>query len=179
MARTARRSAIDKIIASVLLTIAAVVAAVAVVNAVYPAVIQGSSSLTSATNRISSRLESQVTIVQATGELNASHVWVDTNSDGDFDIFVWVKNVGTTRIDNISESDLFLGQTGDFRRIPYTDYAGGVKPYWTYTIETGTEWGAADTIKITVHYSSTQSTGTYWAKFLAPNGISYELDFSF
>ncbi len=174
-----RRPSIDKIIASVLLTIAAVVAAVAVVNAVYPAVTQGSSSLTSATNRVSSRLESQVTIIQATGELNASHVWVDTNGDGDFDIFAWVKNVGTTRIDNVSESDLFVGQTGDFRRIPYTTYAGGNKPYWTYSVENGTEWEASDTIKITVHYSSQQATGSYWMKFLAPSGVSNELDFSF
>lgn len=111
-----------------LLTIAAVVAAAAVVNAVYPAVTQGSSSLTSATNRISTRMESKVTVIHATGELNASGNWVDTNSDGDFDIFAWVKNVGTARIDNVTESDLFVGQTGDFQRVPHQTYAGGNKP---------------------------------------------------
>ena len=169
----------DKVIASVLLIIAAVVTSVVVVNAVYPAVTQGAGSLTSATNRMSNRLESQVAIIQATGELNSSHVWVDTNSDGDFDIYLWVKNVGTPRIDAISESDLFLGPVGNCVRGPYTDYAGGVKPYWTYGIENGTDWSQGDTIKVTVHYSSSQATGTYWSKFLIPNGISDELTFSF
>lgn len=162
-----------------LLTIAAVVTSVVVVNAVYPAVTQGSGSLTSATNRVSERLETQVTIIQATGELNSSGAWVDTNSDGDFDIYFWVKNVGGSRITNISESDVYVGPVGNFQRIKYTDYASGVKPYWTYSIENGTEWWTADTIKVTIHYSSTQSAGTHWGKFVAPNGVSHELTFSF
>ena len=176
---TERRPSIDKVIVSVLLIIAGVVASIAVVNAVYPAVTQGSSSLTSATNRVSDRVETQVTIIQSTGELNSVGTWVDANSDGDFDIYFWVKNVGTTRIMNISESDVYVGPVGNWRRIPYVDYASGAKPNWTYSIENGTEWWTADTIKVTIHYSSTQSAGTYWGKFVAPNGVFYELNFSF
>lgn len=181
MERTATegRPPIDKIIVSVLLIIAGVVAAITVVNAVFPAVTQGSSSLTNATARASDRVETQVTIIQATGELNSSGSWVDANGNGFFDIYFWVKNVGTTRITNISESDIYVGPIGNWRRIPYTDYAGGAKPLWTYSIENGTEWWTADTIKVTITYSSTQSAGTYWGKFVAPNGVSHELTFSF
>lgn len=168
----------DKIITTMLLTIAGVVCAMLVFNAVYPAVNRGGSAMVSAAEKINDRIKSQVSIIQAIGELNASGAWQDTNGDGDFDIFVWVKNVGAARIVDIRGSDVFLGQTGSYARIHHQDYAGGVKPYWNYGLENATEWITAATLKITIHYSSTLARGTYWVKVAIPNGVSDEQYFS-
>lgn len=157
---------------------AAVVSSVLVIGAVQPAVTSGSGALTGAAERMEERIKSQVNIVQAIGELNAGGSWVDTNSDGDFDIFVWTKNVGLARIVSVDQVDVFLGKTGSVVRIPYIDDAGGVKPYWTYTLKNGTEWTTTVTVQITVHYSSTQTTGQYYVKVIIPSGISDELYFS-
>ncbi|MBK9613759.1 hypothetical protein [Candidatus Amarobacter glycogenicus] len=42
------------------------------------------------------------------GELDSSSWWQDTNGDGDFDVFAWVKNVGETRIVALEQTDVFF-----------------------------------------------------------------------
>ena len=86
------------------------------------------------------RIKSQIRIVHATGELDENQNWQDTDSDGDFDIFLWVKNIGASRLIAIKEVDVFFGTEGDFSRIPYVDDAGGGFPNWTYQLENATEW---------------------------------------
>ncbi|MCL0088485.1 hypothetical protein M1N87_01535, partial [Dehalococcoidia bacterium] len=112
--------------------------------------------------------------------------WTDINTSGRFDIFAWAKNVGTTRILTPRRSDVFFGREGMFRRIPHADHAGGVMPYWEYTIKDGgAEWGSATTLKVTIVYAtdwvaSGLLTGViYQVKIILPNGISDEIHFSF
>ena len=176
---TKRRPAIDKVIVTTLLVIAGVASAVLVANAVLPTITRSSSAIVQVAERMDERLETQISIVFATGELNASGVWQDTNGDGHFDIFAWVKNVGSSRILGIDQMDVFLGKTGVFTRIPYVDDAGGSYPRWTYAIENGTEWTNTMTIKITIHYSSTQASDTYLIKVITPSGAYAEKYFSF
>lgn len=148
-------------------------------NAVYPAISRSSSALVGAAAVMDDRIKSQVSIVHATGELNSGGSWVDTNSDGDFDAFIWVKNVGSSRIVDIGKSDVFFGQQGNFARIPYVDDAGGVKPYWSSNLTSASEWMPSTTMTVTLHYSTTLTTGTYWAKVAIPNGVTVEKYFSF
>lgn len=173
------RSAIDKTIATIFFVIASVAAAIMVVNATYPAIVRSSSSIAQMSGKMQDRIESQISIVYATGELDSSHNWVDTDSDGYFDVTVWVKNVGSSRIIGLDQIDVFLGTNGSIARIPYVDYAGGSYPSWSYTLENGTEWTNTVTLKISIHYSSALTTGTYLVKVITPSGAYDEQYFSF
>ena len=149
-----------------------------VVNSVYPAIARTSSSVVQISDVMGDRIKTQVSIVYATGELNSGGSWVDTDSDGYFDVTVWVKNVGSSRILDPSQVDVFFGQEGSFARIPYVDDASGY-PRWSYTLENGTEWSGTVTMRINIHYSSTQSSGTYIVKVVTPSSAADELTFSF
>lgn len=168
----------DKIMVTILLIIAGVVGVVLVVNTVYPAIGRSSSALVSASDKLNERIRSNISIIQATTELDADGAWQDTNADGNFDVFAWVKNVGDLKITAISRSDVFFGKEGDFSRIPYVTDAGGAYPYWEYSIVNGAEWGATVTVMITINYSAALAQGSYFIKVVLPNGISDEYSFS-
>lgn len=165
----------DKAIVTILLTIAGVVCAVFIFNGVYPAINRGNDSVVSMSGTMSDRIKSQVEIIQVTA---------DTSPTGRDDVFVWVKNVGNSRILGIERSDVYFGEEGSFQRIPYTDEVGGGSnyPYWVKNIEGGTneyEWKSSQTLKITIHYDSDLLTETtYFVKVIIPNGISDEEYFS-
>ena len=157
---------------------AGVVAAVLVVSVVYPAVIRSSDALTGMKGRIDERIRSQIHIVHTTGELDSSGLWQDTNSDGNFDVFAWVKNTGSTRVAAIHRTDVFFGPEGDFARIPHQDEAEGSYPYWEWDVENATDWDPTATLKITINHSSILSSGRYLMKVVIPNGLSDEVFFS-
>lgn len=168
----------DKAIVTILLTIAGIVAASLAISAINPTIHNTNSSLVMAADKMNNRIQSQIEIVHATGELDSAGVWQDSDSDGYFDFFIWVKNVGSSRILDPKESDLFFGKIGNIVRIPHTTYASGAYPQWSFSYETGSEWGQTNTIKVTIHYSSTQTQGTYYIKFSIPNAIRDEYTFS-
>ncbi len=58
------------------------------------------------------------------------------------------------------------------------DDAGGGYPQWVYTLENDTMWQTSATLKVTITYSSDPGAGTYFTKFIIPNGISDEYYFS-
>ena len=134
--------------------------------------------MVSVAGKLDDRLKSQIEIVHAAGELDKDGVWQDTNEDGDFDVFIWVKNVGASSIGAIEASDVFFGKQGDFSRIPYIGDAGGSFPRWDYSLENDTDWRPTATLKITIHYSAPLSSDTYFTKVIIPNGISDEYVFS-
>ena len=168
----------DKVLSTVLLVVAAVVTVVMVINSVIPAIGLSNSALTSASAKAADMVKSRVNIIHATGELNGSGTWQDTNSDGYFNIFIWVKNTGTVTIDDMRSGDVFIGGAGDWKRIPHKDYAGVAFPSWSYTVENAEEWRQASTIQIKVDYPSALPSDSYRIKITIPNGISAEYDFS-
>jgi len=168
----------DKVLSTVLLVIAAVVTAAMVINAVYPAVGISVSALNSVSAKAADRVRSQASIIHAVGELDQNGNWQDTNSNGTFDIFIWVKNTGTITIDNMENGDVFLGSSGNWVRVPHEDYAGGTYPRWNYTVENGSEWMQAATLKICLSYNGALPSGEYRIKIIIPNGIADEYIFS-
>lgn len=169
----------DKALSTILLIVAALITVVMVINSVYPAVGESTSALSSASSKAAERIKSQFNIIHATGELDQDGIWQDSNIDGDFDIFIWVKNTGTFTINDIKAIDLFIGNDGNWTRVPEIDYANGSFPSWDYEIENGTEWGTSSTLKMEISHSSTQNTGNYHVKITIPNGLSDEFEFSF
>ena len=168
----------DKAITTILLTIAGVVSVMVIMNSIYPAISRSTSAVADAAGSAGDRIRTQLSIIHAAGELDNSGVWNDTNGDGDFDVFIWVKNVGDSRILAIEAVDIFFGVEGDFKRYPYVDDAGGSLPYWTFQIQNDTEWGPKATLKVNLNFASALSQGTYLDKVVLPNGITDEDFFS-
>ena len=165
----------DKTIVTGFLVIISVIASVMLFNAVYPAIIQSSDTMITMKTRLDDRMKSQVEIIHGSGELDSSGNWQDVNGDGNFNVFFWIKNVGSSRVSAIERTDVFFGPEGDFARIPHQSNAGGSYPYWTYNIENDTEWNPTATLEITVHFSSTLASGRYFIKIVAPNGVEDEI----
>jgi hypothetical protein len=97
-------------------------------------------------------------------------------ADEDNDVYVWIKNVGTMRIEGLDRADVFFGPEDNFQRIPYGTPASA-KPYWDYSLENATTWSPAATLKVTIHDNSAAS-GEYYVKLVIPNGISADSLFS-
>ena len=152
----------DKAITTALLIIAGVVCMIFVFNSVYPMVNHSAQAMNSMAEQVDERMKSRINIVHG------------TSNAGRTEVYLWIKNVGTQRITNIDDCDLFFGQENSFERIPYADDAGGSYPQWDFEIENDTEWTTSATIKITITYTSDPGPGTYYVKLIIPNGISDE-----
>ena len=150
-----------------------------VISAVYPAIASSSGAIVRVAQQMDKRIETQISVVYATAELDENGVWQDTDSDGYFDVFVWVKNVGSAEITSIDKMDIFFGTEGNFERVPHESDAGAGYPRWSYSIENDTEWKTRATVKITIHYSSALASDTYMVKAITPTSASDTYYFSF
>jgi hypothetical protein len=148
--------------------------AVGLFNAAYPAVVDSSQAINNMAARSEDRLQSQIEIIHVAAELDSDGWWQDTDGNGYFDVFVWVKNIGSTRIYPVESLDVFFGSEGSFVRIPHANYAGGTYPRWSGRIENGSDWTPTGTLRIAISYSYPQPSGRYYVKVTAPNGVSDE-----
>jgi hypothetical protein len=137
-----------------------------VFNSVYPMINRSSQAMTSMAEQVDERMQSRINIVHAASSENRTT------------IFVWIKNIGTQRIVAVEQSDLFFGPSDNFSRIPYAADAAVSYPQWTFNLENDTEWSTSATIKLTIIYSDDPGGGTYFVKFIIPNGISDDFYFS-
>ncbi|MCB8942983.1 MAG: hypothetical protein H6658_04445 [Ardenticatenaceae bacterium] len=168
----------DKAIITTMLIVISMVTGILLFNAAYPAIIESSDAMTSMTSRVDEQMKSQISIIHSAGELDSAGWWQDTNSNGNFDIFVWTKNVGATRITAVDQADIFFGPEGNFVRIPHQSQAGGTYPYWDWQVENASEWLPTATLKITIHYGTPLPSGRYFLKVTTPNGIADDHFFS-
>jgi hypothetical protein len=137
-----------------------------VFSQVFPMINRSSNALVSMSDDMNDRMQTRINVINAAASSDKKT------------IYIWVKNVGESRIADIGQSDLFLGEEKNFGRIPYTDNANGLNPLWQFEIENDTEWKTSATIKITVTYDEDPGTGTYFVKLVLPNGIDAEYYFS-
>jgi archaeal flagellar protein FlaG len=147
---------VDKVLVTILLIIGGIVCCMVVINAVFPAITQSAGAIADASSKIDDRIRCQVQIIEV--------------SDSGNDVYVWIKNIGASRIGGVNTGDIFFGPEGNFARIPY-DATAASKPCWNYSIENSTEWGPTATIKITIYLTEPPS-GSYYFKIVLPNGIS-------
>lgn len=168
----------DKVITTTFMIIISIVVTMMVSNAVIPAVQSSRDALINMSGRLDDRMKSQIAIIHATGELDSSATWQDTNGDGDFNVFVWVKNVGSSRISAVEAIDVMFGPEGNFVRIPAKDQAGGTYPYWEWQVENGARWDPTATVKLTLKFSGVLPPERYFLKVVLPNGRTDEIYFS-
>jgi archaeal flagellar protein FlaG len=153
----------DKVIVTVLLIIGGVIASFAILNGVYPALQRSSSAMSAATNQVGDQIRSQIEIINVSN--NGSTVQI------------WAKNVGTSLINNVQYSDVFITHDGNINRITYSADVAPL-PYWNYQLGgSGAVWGPAVTNEITVNLDSPLAPGLYKVKVVIPNGISDEATF--
>lgn len=164
----------DKTITTAFMIVISIVLAMMLFNVAYPAIMDGGDALSNMAERTNERLKSQVEIIHAAGELDAGGWWQDVNGNGDFEVFIWVKNVGSSRIVAVDHLDLFFGPEGNFTRIPHESIAEGQRPFWTWQVENSGEWVPTATLEITVHNAFPLSSGRYFVKVTTPNGITDE-----
>lgn len=162
----------DKSITTALLIIVSMIMVLMLFNVAYPAIVESGDAIANMTNRADSRMRSQVKIIHAAGELDYTGTWQDINANGEFDVFIWVKNVGASRLTGLEQVDVFFGPEGNFTRIPHQNESGGSTPYWTFEIENAAEWTPTATLKISLHYQFPAASGRYFVKVVLPNGIS-------
>jgi flagellar protein FlaG len=121
-----------------------------------------SGAISSTTQKVNDRLESRIEIIQV--------------GDDGADVYVWIKNIGSSEIRSIERTDIFFGPDDNFYRV---NYGGSTPPYWEYQFEgDNTEWRPSVTIKITIHPTGALSPDTYMVKTVIPNGIYDQLVYS-
>lgn len=162
----------DKAITTALFIVVSMILVIMLFNAVYPAVQQGSDAVTSMAYDVSDRMRHQFSVIHASAELPDGVLWQDSNSNGLYDVFAWLKNTGDVRIPALDRLDVFFGREGNFVRIPYKADASTPYPNWTWSVENDTEWVPTATLQIVVHYQVALSTGRYYLKVTLPNGMS-------
>jgi flagellar protein FlaG len=119
-------------------------------------------AISSTTQKVSDRIESRIEIIQV--------------GDNGTDVYIWIKNIGSSEIKTIDRTDVFFGPEDNFYRV---NYGGSTPPYWEYQYEGNhTEWQTAVTIKITIHLAAALSRETYLVKTVIPNGIYDQLFYS-
>ena len=155
----------DKAVVTIFLLIAGIVCSLVVFNAVYPAINRSSAAISTMADSVDDRIKSQIEIIQ-------------TADDGS-NVYIWVKNVGDSRIGPIENCDVFSDvDDGNLSRITH---GGEGTPRWGYAIEGNpgaTMCSPPETIKITITCSGIPASGTYIVKIVLPNGISDEHQFS-
>lgn len=161
----------DKTITTALLIIISMITALMLFNTVYPAVMSGGDAIARMSYRAEERLNTQIKIIHAASELDNDGVWHDTNTNGHFETFIWIKNIGNTRIVAVESLDLFFGPEGNSGRILSQAAAAGSYPYWTWTLENSAEWSPTTTLRIAIHYANVPESGRYYAKAYTASGV--------
>lgn len=164
----------DKAITTSLFIAVGIMMALMLFNVAYPAAIEGSDAIASMSYRMTERMRTQIMVIHAVGELDSDGTWQDINGNGLFDVTIWVKNVGQTRINPIDAIDVFFGPEGNFGRVPNTAFADGNYPRWTGTVEGGTDWQPSGTLRINIQQPSPLASDRYYIKVSLPNGVSHE-----
>jgi flagellar protein FlaG len=131
-------------------------------NGFYPVITRSSTAISNTTTKVSDRIESRIEILQV--------------GDNGTDVYIWIKNIGSSEIVAIEHSDLFFGPTDNFYRV---NHGTSPVPCWEYLYEGGnSRWTMTVTAKIILHPAAPLTPGTYLVKFVIPNGIFDELTYT-
>ena len=154
----------DKVLVTTLLTMAAVVAAVMVINTMIPALGSSGSSVLSSSSAASDRIKTNVEIITVSASASTTAV------------HVWIKNVGSSEVLAINQSDLFYQTETTFDRLAYNDTP--TASTWRYDVEGGGTWKPHSTVHVIITLASAPASGDYLVRFVTNNGVSDEESYS-
>ncbi|MCH8950194.1 MAG: hypothetical protein IIB87_07450 [Chloroflexi bacterium] len=130
-----------------------------VANMLIPAVSRSGSVMVAAVDLSSYRRTTLIDVIETWGEVD------------DTQVEVWVKNVGSSRIIAVQQSDVFFGPAVNVQGIPYGG-TGCAAPCWSYVLENDVDWNPTATLHLTLQLSSPLVFRTnYTFKMVAPNGV--------
>jgi len=158
--------------------ITAVIASGVLINAVFPVVYQMSGTFASSTHESDLRLRTDFKIVTyyANGADNQAEIWM--------------KNIGTQKIAilDITKSDVFCGDEGNFGRLAYIPYGTLSNGKWTtdftvagndYNLNDNEYWDSGETLHILAKTSLIlPSGGNIYYQFILPDGIWRSITFT-
>lgn len=159
----------EKPLSMMLLTVGGFIAAAILLATVFPSVVGTGNAI--AADRASTSMQSlqDISVVNTLAELDSSGAWEDTDSDTYFDIWVWVKNTGSTTIEDISNLDVFIHGAGTSERIPHADDTAGY-PRWSASVIGNGTWIESSTLAINIHYSSAITAGRFQVEAVTSQG---------
>jgi flagellar protein FlaG len=169
-------------ISNALFLIAAVICAAVLIVAIFPAIYTMTGTFGSASHAADQNIRTDFKIVTVT-------------NNGQI-VLAWMKNVGTAQISfaDITRSDAFCGDVGNFARLTYTannpnnPYTATINPpsngYWSAILSdlnNNNYWDPGETLEVIGQTSATQpisGTTDVYFQFVLPNGISRSTQFA-
>jgi len=160
--------------ATAIFLITAIVAAAVLINAFFPIIYQASSTFSESSQSADERLRTEIKII---------NTFASGTSDPNAKI--WIKNIGTARIakNDLSISDAFFGQEGDFEYLTL-DLSGTLDDgEWRYSVleETANNyWDPRETLMVEINSAKTPGSSAQYVYFqmVLPSGVSVAKTFT-
>ncbi|GAA5262610.1 flagellin [Methanocalculus sp.] len=153
--------------------ITAIIAAGVLVNAVFPSIYMASETFVSSSHEMDDRLRTDIAIVNTV-----------INEDDNI-AYVWIKNTGVNPIGDslISRFDIYLGKTGQIRRMEY-DAAAGKTPTagrWNFELYDDNSnglWDRGETLEIVANSGSVAEGDRMTFQIVLTNGVRRNIEFT-
>lgn len=153
--------------------ITAIIAAGVLVSAIYPSVYRASETFIAGSHEMDERMRTDIAIVNT------------VISAGDSPAYIWIKNTGVNPVGEglIPRFDVFMGKTGEVRRLQYTEPDGDLSAgQWTYTLHDDNNnglWDRGETLEIIAHNQQVVGSGDRMTfQVVLPNGVRRNIDFT-
>lgn len=150
--------------------ITAIIAAGVLVSAVFPSIYRASETFVAGSHEMDERMRTDIAIVNTV-----------MNESGT--AYIWIKNTGVNPIGEslIPRFDVFMGKTGQVRRIEYTSGSPG-KNEWTHKLYDDNNnglWDRGETLEIIAHNPQVVSEGDRITfQIVLPNAVRRNIDFT-
>lgn len=153
----------QEVISGAILLIAGIIATVALVNAVYPSLFTATDSVHAVSGTASDLVNTGVSIAMA-------------SQPNDTSLYVWVKNVGSTKIpaSKIVYTDVYFGDRGSMARAETDELASF---HWGYALDDldgDGDWGPGETVQVLISDQNSDylTAGTHEVKLVLYNSAS-------
>jgi flagellar protein FlaG len=148
--------------------IASIIAAAVLLNAVFPVIYTMTGTFGQSSHEADQRIRTDIKIINTYAKSGIGQIWM--------------KNIGTNRIgyEEINQSDVFIGATGDFESVPRKEGALGGNG-WNYLVleDTNTYWDPGETVHLTLESTKIPlSKGDIvYFQFVTMNGVVRSIEF--
>jgi hypothetical protein len=152
--------------------ITAIIAAGVLVNAVFPSIYLASETFVSSSHEMDDRLRTDIAIVNTV--INETGI-----------AYIWVKNTGVNPIGDslIPRFDIYLGKTGEIRRMEY-DSAAEKSPMagrWNFELYDDNSnglWDRGETLEIVANSGSVAEGDRMTFQIVLLNGVRRNIEFT-